>query len=344
MKIKSLAMAILLATGLATADPAPDHNHDQKPEQTTEHNHIAPRPDDHAPIGVMGDHMHKEGEVMFSYRFKTMHMEGNLNGSTSVTPAQVLNRYMITPTKMDMSAHMLGMMYAPSDDVTLMLGVPFMHKTMEHLTRRGSTFTTNSDGIGDITATALVRLWDRDQHHLHFNAGLSLPTGSIDVRGTTPMGSGQLLPYPMQLGSGTFDLRPGITYTGLSDDWSWGAQANGVLRLGTNDRGYSLGDEFGLSLWGARKWNDHLSTSLRLQGTTWGDISGADKELNPMMIPTADPALRAGSRLDILLGVNSYIADGHRLNFEFGLPISQSLDGPQLETDYTLTAGWQISF
>lgn len=23
---------------------------------------------DHAPIGVMGDHMHKQGEIMFSYR------------------------------------------------------------------------------------------------------------------------------------------------------------------------------------------------------------------------------------------------------------------------------------
>ena len=334
MKLKCLLLSLLLATSMASADPNQDSSHDHK----------TPRADDHAPIGVMGDHLHKKGEFMFSYRFKTMHMDGNRSGSSSVSNAQVLSRFMVTPTEMDMSAHMLGMMYAPSDDVTLMLGLPFMHKTMKHLTRRGGTFTTNSDGIGDIKATALVRLWDQDQHHVHLNAGISLPTGSIDVRGTTPMGSGQLLPYPMQLGSGTFDLRPGITYTGMSDNWSWGAQANGVVRLGQNDRGYTLGNEFGASLWGAHKWNNHLSTSLRLNGTSWGDISGRDAELNPRVIPTADPTLRGGSRVDLLLGVNSYIADGHRLNFEFGVPISQSLDGPQLETDYTLTAGWQLSF
>jgi hypothetical protein len=31
----------------------------------------------HAPIGVMGDHMHKKGEYMFSYRFS----HGQMNGS-----------------------------------------------------------------------------------------------------------------------------------------------------------------------------------------------------------------------------------------------------------------------
>lgn len=36
------------------------------------------RPDGHAPISVMGDHYHKKGELMFSYRFMPMWMEGNL--------------------------------------------------------------------------------------------------------------------------------------------------------------------------------------------------------------------------------------------------------------------------
>ena len=34
------------------------------------------RPDSHAPIGVMGDHGHKTGEVMLSYRFMAMDMQG----------------------------------------------------------------------------------------------------------------------------------------------------------------------------------------------------------------------------------------------------------------------------
>ena len=34
-------------------------------------------PDDHAPIGVMGDHAHKAGEWMLFYRYGFMKMDGN---------------------------------------------------------------------------------------------------------------------------------------------------------------------------------------------------------------------------------------------------------------------------
>ena len=36
--------------------------------------------DSHGPISIMGEHMHKEDEVMFSYRFSNMRMHGLLNG------------------------------------------------------------------------------------------------------------------------------------------------------------------------------------------------------------------------------------------------------------------------
>jgi hypothetical protein len=148
----------------------------------------------------------------------------------------------------------------------------------------------------------------------------------------------------MQLGSGTLDLMPGVTYTGFSENWSWGAQAVGTVRLGENKRGYKLGNVGDFSLWGARKWNENLSNSLRLNATTWGNISGADPRLDPRVIPTADPNLRAGSRLDLLLGLNGDFGNGHRLAIEGGVPVAQSYDGVQLETDYIVTAGWQFSF
>lgn len=329
----------LLCLGWAQADPAAN------PEASAgESHHAVARPDDHAPIGVMGDHRHQEGEWMVSYRFRTMHMEGNLNGSSSISNQAVLTRYMVTPTEMTMNAHMLGFMVAPNDDVTVMVGVPFMNKSMDHLTRRGGRFTTSSSGLGDVKVTALVNLWENENHRLHLNAGVSLPTGTVEARDTTPVGPDQLLPYPMQLGSGTLDLRPGLTYTGFSEDWSWGGQVLGTIRMGSNKRGYTLGNEGEFSLWGARRWNDAISTSVRLNGTTWGDISGADPALNPRMISTADPTLRAGSRLDVLLGINGSLGNGHRLSLEGGVPLAQSLDGPQLGVDYILTAGWQMSF
>lgn len=54
-------------------------------------------------------------------------------------------------------------------------------------------------------------------------------------------------------------------------------------------------------------------------------MEGADEALNPMMVPTANPDLRAGRRVDALLGVNFEVAEGaleaHRLAVEFARPV-----------------------
>ncbi|MDE0514442.1 MAG: transporter, partial [Gammaproteobacteria bacterium] len=43
-----------------------------------------PNAADHAPIGVMGDHMHEKDEFMLSYRFMHMDMQGNRAGTDSI--------------------------------------------------------------------------------------------------------------------------------------------------------------------------------------------------------------------------------------------------------------------
>ena len=304
------------------------------------------RADGHAPLGVMGDHTHGKGEVMISYRYMLMDMDGNRDGTDSLSNAEVLQDFPVTPTNMTMEMHMLGIMYAPSDNLTLMTMIPYVFNNMDHVTRMGVEFTTESDGFGDIQLGGLYKIFDRNNQRVHLNLGMSFPTGSIDERGDTPAGDDVVLPYPMQIGSGTFDLRPGITYLGQSNDWSWGAQANGVLRLGENDEDYQLGNQFGLTAWGAYRWNEWVSTSIRLNGRTWGDIEGADSRLNPNLIPTADPDLRSGTNLFLGFGVNFYIPKGglkgSRIAVEVELPLVRDLDGPQLETDLQLTAGLQF--
>jgi len=205
------------------------------------------RPDGHAPIGVMGDHAHKKGEFMASYRYMFMNMDGNRDGTNSLSDSEVLQDFMVTPVDMTMDMHMFGAMYGVSDNLTVMAMVPFVSKEMEHLTRMGTRFTTNSEGIGDIKTTALYTIFDKDKQRVHLNLGASFPTGSINERDDTPAGDDQILPYPMQIGSGTFDLLPGITYLGQSGKGSWGAQALTTLRLGKNDNGYRLGNKYQLS-------------------------------------------------------------------------------------------------
>lgn len=99
--------------------------------------------------------------------------------------------------------------------------------------------------------SGLFKLYADRIHHVHLNAGVSLPTGSIDEEdevlaptGTRPT---LTLPYPMQIGSGTYDLLPGLTYTGHYERMGWGAQYAGILRLNQNDEDYTLGDQHSLT-------------------------------------------------------------------------------------------------
>ena len=55
---------------------------------------------------------------------------------------------------------------------------------------------------------------------------------------------GDRLAYAMQLGSGTYDINLGTTYTAQLASFSYGAQALGTFRLGENSNGYTLGNQY----------------------------------------------------------------------------------------------------
>jgi len=336
-------VAILLSVfnNLSHATDLQAHHH------TADHVHFG-----NEPIGVMGAHAHGQGDWMFSYRAMRMDMEGNRDGTDRMSRAAVFNEgFMIAPTRMTMDMHMLGAMYGVSDDLTVMLMLPYLDVEMDHVTAMGAKFTTRSDGLGDVSLGGLYTLGQWGVHQLNLNAGLSIPTGSIDEKDDTPAGVNQHLPYPMQLGSGTYDLLPGVTYLGEAADLSWGAQALAVIRLGENDNDYTLGDRYRLTGWLAQAWTPDWNASLRFDAQWWDDIDGRDSKLPAMLatvVPTADPALRAGRRLDLLAGVSltprTGVFRGHRFAVEYGRPVYQHLDGPQLETDWMATLGWQALF
>lgn len=310
----------------------------------------------HAPISVMGDHTHKQGEWMLSYRYMQMNMDGNLDGSDGISTRQITGtmiapgKYMVAPEKMTMTMHMLGAMYAPSDDLTLMVMLPWVSTEMDHVTRMGAAFTTETEGVGDVKISGLVNVYQSPDggHKVHLNLGLSLPTGSIDERDDTPAMANAKLPYSMQLGSGSVDLMPGVTYRGFGNHYSWGLQARATLPTGENDNDYQLGNRYGVTGWMARSLSHALSVSLGLQYQYWNEIDGARADLNPMMVPTADPNAYGGQRGDLSVGLN-YLFEkgalkGHRLALEYSQPVYQRLDGPQMEAESTLTLGWQYAF
>ncbi len=310
----------------------------------------------HAPIGVMGDHVHKAGEWMLSYRHMDMAMDGLLDGDDQVAASAVTGtmmapgRYMVAPEKMHMHMQMLGLMYAPSDRVTLMAMLPHKDLSMDHVTRMGVRFTTKSSGWGDLKVGGLISLFQSEdhRHNLHLNAGVNLPTGSIDAKDDTPALADAKLPYGMQLGSGSYDLLPGVTYQAYLGAYNLGAQLTAVLPTGRNDNDYRLGNSAALSAWVTRHASEAFAYSLRVTAESQGKIDGRRSDLNPAMVTTADADNYGGDSVSLSWGINSYIPSGalqgHRLALEFTLPVYQQLNGIQLEREPCLSAGWQLAF
>lgn len=339
----------------------------------------SPRPDSHAPLGVMGDHAHGAGELMLSYRFMGMAMDGLLDGTDTVSTEAALLRYQMVPTTMQMQ--MFGAMFAPYDSVTLIAMTSYRRNIMAmegaHTHARGGDDhpvghqEMESSGLGDLRLSALIGLLKASNADLILTAGVSIPTGAIDVEGRHGGDERILLPYAMQLGSGSFEFRPAVTFTGTRGSWSYGAEARAGIPLNDNSRDYRLAPTLGSTLWGARKLNDWLSISARGWLETWGNITisaehtedehdhtAHESHAAPFaptqtvyMSPTMDPNLQGGTRVRFAAGLNFIVPErfgslwaGQRLAVEYQMPVYENLDGPQMALGWTIVAGWQSAF
>jgi Putative MetA-pathway of phenol degradation len=312
----------------------------------------APLADAHAPAGVMLDHMHKAGEFMVGYRYMYGRRDGDmLHGTGTASNAAVMQNAcaqtcMMRPVEMTMQMHMLDIMYAPTDWLTLMLMPQWMtmDMTMTPLTGGMGTMSHDTDGIGDTIFGALVKLSEGPGYHLHTGVMFSAPSGSVDETN-----KGTLTHYGMQLGSGTWDFRPSLTYTGREGSWTWGAQMSGIIRMeDANEQGYRLGNVFQATAWGSYRLTNWLSASLRIlhtqQGRIEGHYIGAHNDRSP-----PDLQSNYGGRFwDIGFGVNTVVPSGsfkgHRFSAEWLEPISDDVNGYQLERAGTLYVNWSKAF
>jgi hypothetical protein len=306
-------------------------------------------------INVLGAHTHPKGQAMFGYHYMFMNMEGIRKGDREITPADVFAEgFTVAHTRMQMQMHMMEAMYAPTDRLTLMAMLPYKVMSMQHAMPSGNHFTQHVDGVGDVEVLgSYTVLGDNREggNRVMLNAGLSLPTGSIEVKDHR-MGDPAMrrvkLEYPMQLGSGTYDLLPGLTYLGESHHWSWGAQTIATVRLGRNDNDYRLGNQYRLTTWAAYGITDWLAPYIRFDGRVWENVHGRDTDLNPRASAEANPRIQAGKRVDALFGLTVYapkgVAKGTRVMVEGGFPVYEHLKGPQLGTDYILSAGVTYAF
>ena len=277
--------------------------------------------------------------------------------------------YMMSPTSMDMDMHMVMAMYGITDNFTLMGMVNYLSNDMDmvmHMVMPGGATMFNpapngtipmdmfgsmdTSGVGDTRIDGMFKLND----DWTASIGLSIPTGSIDekvtmimtnpVTGMSFTNANMQAPYAMQLGSGTYDLIPSITYQEGSGLWTFGGQASYTYHTGENDNDYALGDILEVTGYGKYSVNNNLTLSGRLGYQNWGKIDGADSKIPAMMVmmaPTNDPDNTGGKRADLLVGISGHFAKSHMISLEVGKPVLQDLNGPQMETDRIISIGYQ---
>lgn len=342
------------------------------------HHHGAP-----IPAGVMFGHMMpKADDIMIGYRF----MYGVQSGSMLHGETPVDNAYLVAnacpgsdygclyrPMKMHMQMHMLDLMYAPTDWLNLMLmpQLMSMDMTMSQPLRPFATYEEDydyahhagtrhsSNELGDTIATALVKLYDDGRHHLHAGIGISAPTGDIDAQLSPPQlnstagtalapNSAVMQDYGMQLGSGTWDFKPSLTYTGHADAWGWGLQLSGTKRLEKNKYGYAYGDLFQATGWGSYAIFNWLNASVRGVYSWQDKIQGATWKNHDANSPFDFPSNYGGRFVDVGFGLNVRIPDGqfagHSLGVEWLQPVMTDFNGSQLDRDGALSATWSFSF
>jgi hypothetical protein len=133
------------------------------------------------PPGVM---VGMAGRWMVGYQVMFDRLEGNLVGSRRVSEATVLNQFETSPTDMTMQMHMFTVMYTPSGRFTIMAMLPYIKMSMGELHRDGTRSTERSQGIGDLELSGhyLLSATKYLRHRFLLNAGIGLPTGSINQR------------------------------------------------------------------------------------------------------------------------------------------------------------------
>ena len=325
---------------------------------------------DHAPLGIMGDHLHKKGEWMFSFRFTEMRMRDNLIDGESASIGEILSQtnpfssmpgmpvnLSVVPTKMTMRMAMPGLMYAPNDNVTLMAMAMFSDKEMDlsvyqPMMNRDllGSFKSSTNDLSNVSLTALVRGQESRKSRGHFHIGLEKSMNDSEKMGTvlTPMNMqmNMILPYGMQIADKS--TRGIIGYTHVLDlnGFMWGNQVLFQKILEKDD--WAFGEKSIFNTWIQQSLTDNLSVSGRLYYEYQEDIQGRNS-LILAPVQTANPENYGGKVLNFGFGFNviGSIFDNSgkdRIAIELLMPVNQEKNGIQMKNRQTITVGYQRSF
>jgi len=324
-----------------------------------------------APAGVMFAHMLDHADqFMIGYRYMRSTIgPGYQQGTNTPVDFTLGKGVQMYASGMNMDMHMLDFMYAPTDWLNLMLMPQYVDMSMMMVNNMTGTqmmqgaggmtmppmsVTQGSGGFGDTSGYALFKLFEGAGQHLHLTQGISAPTGAVNIRQEFfNEFTHAYLPYNMQLGSGTWDYKPSLTYTGQYDDVFWGGQVSGTHRLQQqNAYGWRLGDIFQATAWTGYQLTDWLGATVRGvytgQGKMAGQWSDYVRGAGAYSMPDSSAANYGGSFADAGFGFTATVPHGrlagNSFSFEWLQPVYTNFQGYQLNRTGALSATWHYAF
>ena len=315
------------------------------------------------PLNIFGGGIPEPKEFRFKLSQMIMEMGPLRDGTDEISNDDLIGsangtNFPALPTNMQMYMTMIGAAYSFSDDFAVMGMTSYIENTMRMNLNNGNDFTMTSGGVGDITLLAKYRAYADDNlvptNQVSVLFGLSLPSGSINKKfsnHTNDTFNGSLLPFKMQLGSGTVDPIIGLTYQGSRDPFWWGFNTQLEGHIYDNEQGYRRAQELRYDFYAMKQVHDKVVVHAQLNGWYEGKFSdeaydvrvlgaghNALSTANNLISPLFDPDNYGGHKLHFGLGVQFQPLPLHVMELTASVPIHQDLNGPQLQDN------WMVQF
>jgi hypothetical protein len=203
--------------------------------------------------------------------------------------------------------------------------LPLKYMSMDNYPEKSPLFNFTAYGLGDPSVSANYTFFPNQNNLLEFSGGISFPFGSVNQRGKSPVKDNDYLPFPMQMGSGTFDILPAIFYRGFIDKFSWIGLAKGDIRIGKNLMNFKFGNMYSAMGMLRYDWLGWLAPSVRLEAMYTDKYEGNTRELTPGFLP--DPSTLSTFNLDFVFNLSFFTGTGifknSSLDLDFSLPVVQ---------------------
>ena len=233
---------------------------------------------------------------------------------------------------MSVTAAPIVVPYAVYRTVIPIVMIPIVNKSLSTEGPEGST-TIDNRGLGDLTA--LVKFvpfqWDglNETKRIAFFGGVKFPTGSSEETDR----DGQLLPVPMQLGSGAYEVPLGVSFS-MQTPAMIGFVADFFYRLNTEGNASTGRDSFFYDLaLGATVYPSQYRTF-------------DEKTLNLYLELNGSHEMDSGDTLFLSPGVQFILLKNLAAEFSFQVPIYEKYKATRLATDFTVSTGfrWLLPF